>query len=197
VLARFQDDETDIFHTYDYERNISVSTNAHALEALNLMADYPNRDRVKEHVIVALLDNREQNTYWVDKWHASPYYPTAHALVALLQEGPHIVYACRAAIDWLLHTQRDDGSWGFFGRGTKEETAYALLALLHYNRLEPVDPDILHRGVDFLVRSRQESKTTYPELWLAKSIYAPYSIIESAILATLIRYTETFGQRIP
>ena len=35
---------------------------------------------------------------------------------------------------------------------------------------------------------------TYPELWLAKSIYAPYDIIRSAILATLILYEETFGR---
>jgi halimadienyl-diphosphate synthase len=196
VLGHFQDDEAGIFHTYEYERNVSVTTNVHALEALHLMADYPSRDKVREQIIVALLDNREQNTYWIDKWHASPYYPTAHALLALLREGPHIVYACRAAIDWMLHTQREDGSWGFFGRGTREETAYALTALLHYHRLESIDEDILHRGAAYLARHHQESEATYPELWLAKSIYAPCSIVESAVLAALILYNDTLGRAI-
>jgi halimadienyl-diphosphate synthase len=195
VLSYFQDPKTDIFHTYNYERNISVSTNAHALETLRLMDHYPDRKRVREQIIVALLDNREHSTYWVDKWHASPYYPTAHVLVALLREASHIVYACRPTIDWLVHTQHQDGSWGFFGRGTREETAHALTALLHYRRVRDIDESVLHRGADYLA-SRRADAEPYPELWLAKSIYTPRDIVESAVLASLILYEQMLGRSV-
>jgi halimadienyl-diphosphate synthase len=194
ILAHFENKETRVFRTYAYERNVSVSTNIHAFDALRLMPDYPDANEVKRHIILALLDNRVYNMYWIDKWHASPFYATAHALVGLLKEGTYLVRACHHTIDWLLHTQHEDGSWGFFQQGTAEETAYVLTALLHYSRYEPVDPDILRRGMAYLLKAPYEPASTYPELWLAKSIYAPYDIVRAAILATLILYEETFGR---
>ncbi len=194
ILAHFENQETHIFRTYHYERNVSVSTNTHALDALNLMPEYPNQAEVKKHVIIALLNNRQYHIYWTDKWHGSPYYASAHALVGLLQEGSHLIHECRHTVDWIIHNQHDDGSWGFYHHGTIEETAYALMALLHYHRYRPVNVDVLHRGAACLARMHQANDATYPELWLAKSIYAPYDIIRSAILATLILYEETFGR---
>jgi halimadienyl-diphosphate synthase len=194
VLAHFEDKETRIFRTYNYERNISVSTNIHAFDALKLMPNYPNAKEVRLQIIIALLDSRQYDLYWTDKWHASPYYATSHALVGLLNGETFLVQACHHTIDWLIHTQRQDGSWGFYQQGTAEETAYVLTALLHYNRYERVDPDILHRGADYLVRTYQGAGSTYPELWLAKTIYAPCDIVRSAILAALILYSETFGR---
>lgn len=195
ILTNFENQETQVFRTYDYERNVSVSTNIHALHALTLLPDYPNRNEIKKQVIITLLDNRKYNIYWVDKWHASPYYVTAHALIGLLEEKKsYLVHECRHTIDWILHNQNNDGSWGFYQHGTSEETAYALTALLHYHRYEPVDPDILHRGAAFLAHTHRGDDSTYPELWLAKSIYAPYDIVRSAILTALILYEETFGR---
>jgi len=192
-LARFEDKKRRVFRTWDYERNVSVSTNVHALEALNLMPDYPNRRRVQEQVTLMLLDNRKYNIYWIDKWHASPYYATAHALVALLKGRPHVAHTCRHTVDWVIHTQRDDGSWGFFEYGTPEETAYALTTLLHYNRYEPVDPNVLHRGAAYLARAYQGSDSIYPEFWIAKCLFLPCDVVRSAILAALILYGETFN----
>lgn len=131
--------------------------------------------------------------YWTDKWHASPYYATAHALVALLREGDYLAHACRHTVNWLLHTQRKDGSWGFFGKGTAEETAYVLTALLHYNRYEAIDPGILHQGADYLMHTYSSTNSSYPALWIAKCLYAPYEIIRSAILAAIILYNNTLG----
>jgi halimadienyl-diphosphate synthase len=193
VLAQFEDRKTHIFRTYEYERNASVGTNVHALEALNLMPDYPDRQLVREQIILMLLDNRTFKTYWIDKWHTSPYYGTAHVLVGLLREEACLVSACRHTVDWLLHTQREDGSWGFFWQGTAEETAYALIALLHYNRYEPVDPDILHRGAAYLERMYRGADSSYPELWIGKCLYVPHDVVRSAILAALILYDETRG----
>ena len=194
VLKQFENKETGTFRTYRYERNASISTNVHALEALNLMPDYPDRRRVQEEIIIMLLDNRTFNMYWTDKWHTSPYYATAHALVALLREGEYLAHACRHTIDWLLHTQRDDGSWGFFEDGTAEETAYVLTALLHYYQHEQIDPQPLHRGATYLTRTHDEGGSAYPALWIEKCLYAPYDIVRSAILAALILYRETFGR---
>ena len=122
ILAQFEDREKHIFRTYHYERNPSISTNIHALDALQLLPDYPNHDEVKEQIILMLLERRMYKMYWVDKWHASPYYATAHALLALLQEGEYLANTCSLTVDWILHTQKEDGSWGFFEQGTVEET---------------------------------------------------------------------------
>lgn len=192
VLNRFEDKETQTFRTYNYERNASIGTNVHVLEALSLMPSYPDRREVQEKIILMLLNNRVFNTYWIDKWHASPYYATAHALVGLLREGKYLVHACSHTVDWLLHTQREDGSWGFFENGTAEETAYTLTALLYYNRYETIDQDILDQAVRYLTQAYHKTTSScYPVLWIDKCLYAPYDIIRSAILAALILYSNS------
>jgi halimadienyl-diphosphate synthase len=197
VLARFEDQKTHIFRTYDYERNPSVGTNVHALEALHLLPEYPNRREVQEQIVLMLLDKRVYELYWLDKWHTSPYYATTHAIVALLAEGHYLEHACQTSIDWLLHTQNDDGSWGYFQMGTVEETAYALTALLHYNRHHAVNQDVLHRGVDYLARQHDGPGPQYPELWIGKDLYVPYDVVRAAVLSALILYEDTFGRAAP
>jgi halimadienyl-diphosphate synthase len=192
ILARFEGEDSKGFRTYPYERNPSVGTNAHALEALQVLPDYPDAEAAREKLIVNLLDSRMFNTYWVDKWHASPYYATAHALISLMQEGDYVVRACHHTVDWLLHTQRDDGSWGFFEHGTAEETAFVLTALLHYHQLHPLDLETLQRSAAYLAQA-YEDKETYPALWIDKCLYAPYNIIRASILAALILYQERVG----
>jgi len=194
VLAQFQDKEKQIFRTYHYERNASVSTNVHALEALRLMPNYPNQQDVRENITLMLLNKRTFKMYWTDKWHTSPYYTSAHALVGLLKEGSFVVSACQYTLDWLLHTQRPDGSWGFFENGTAEETAYALTALLHFSQYKPIDPDVLHRGAAYLEQAYQEKDiSSHPALWIEKCLYIPYDIVRSAILTALILYHRTFN----
>ncbi|MCD4739526.1 MAG: hypothetical protein K8R89_09765 [Anaerolineae bacterium] len=192
ILIQFEATENHVFQTYNYERNVSVGTNVHALEAINLIPNYPNLEQLKKHIAIMLLNQRKYNMYWIDKWHASPYYATAHALVALTKEALYLAHACKDTLDWLLHTQRQDGSWGFFTRGTLEETAYVLNALLHYHQIEPIDPDVLHRGATYLMRTYRTDKFNYPSLWIAKPLYTPYDIIKSAALSALILYNKTF-----
>jgi halimadienyl-diphosphate synthase len=192
ILAQFESQAGEAFRTYNYERNASTGTNVHALEALQVMPDYPNNQDMREKVIVTLLDNRVFNTYWVDKWHASPYYATSHALVGLLPEGDFITEACRHTVDWLLHTQRDDGSWGFFDDGTAEETAFVLTALLHYHRYHPIDLESLQRAAVYLAHM-YDTGERYPALWIDKCLYAPHNIIRSSILAALILYEDTLS----
>lgn len=191
ILNLFEDPEKRIFRTYDYERNVSVGTNVHALETLALMPDYPDSRQVREQIVIMLLNSRVLNMYWIDKWHASPYYGTLHALIGLIYEGSYLVNACRDTVEWLIHNQRDDGSWGFFEQSTAEETAYALIALLHYHRYEKINPDVLHRGSEYLKSTYAGANSTYPELWIGKCLYAPYDVVRAAILAALILYEET------
>ena len=193
VLHRFEDRETRIFRTFEFERNASVSTNAHALEALALMPSYPDRQEVWDRVVTMLLAARKYQSYWIDKWHASPYYATSHVLISLLRSNEPLVSECLGSLDWLIHMQRSDGSWGYFDRGTAEETAYALLALLHYHRrFNMEDADVLRRGTAYLWRAF-ESKVAHPDLWIAKSLFAPEGVVRSAILAALLLSQETFG----
>jgi halimadienyl-diphosphate synthase len=193
ILHHFEEPKTHTFRTFTFERNASVTTNAHALEALSFMPDYPNRDEVRSRILAMLLADRRYESYWIDKWHASPYYATAHVLIALINHGTEAVVShCTSSTDWLLHTQRDDGSWGYFNRGTAEETAYALLALLHYHRqVAPVDRTILKKGAFYLYREMQTKNTVYPEMWISKTLSASNSIIEAAILAAINLYQNT------
>ncbi len=194
VLRFFEEPKTRIFRTFAFERNMSVGTNIHALEALAVIPDYPDRRQVWENIVATLLDHQLYQTYWIDKWHASPFYVTSHALVALTQMGEHQLVVHSQVVGWLLHTQRSDGSWGYFDRGTAEETAYALLALLHYHRyIAPINTDVLRRGAAYLYRA-WETETTYPELWIAKTLFTPDDIIRAAILAALALYAQMFGR---
>jgi len=193
VLQHFEDPESRIFRTFRFERNASVSTNAHALEALALMPDYPDRQEVWDRVVTMLLASRKYQSYWIDKWHASPLYATSHVLISLLQSKEPLVSECLGSLDWLVHLQRDDGSWGFFGCGTAEETAYALLTLLHYHRqFNLVDRQVLRRGAAFLWRTPGRNRAL-PDLWIAKSLFAPEGVVRAAILAAMQLYLDTFG----
>jgi halimadienyl-diphosphate synthase len=193
VLHHFEDPESRIFRTFRFERNASVSTNAHALEALALMPDYPDRQEVWDRVVTMLLASRKYQSYWIDKWHASPLYATSHVLISLLQSKEPLVSECLGSLDWLVHLQRDDGSWGFVGFGTAEETAYALLTLVHYHRqFGLVDREVLKKGAASLWRTYEWNRAL-PDLWIAKSLFAPEGVVRAAILGAMQLYQDTFG----
>lgn len=193
ILHRFEDPETRIFRTFRFERNASVSTNAHALEALALMPEYPDRQEVWDRVVTLLLASRRYQSYWIDKWHASPYYATSHVLISLLHSDEPLVSECIGSVEWLVHMQRSDGSWGHFSRGTAEETSYALLALLHYHRrFNTVNVKVLRRGAAYLWQA-SETDLAFPDLWIAKSLFAPEGVIKAANLAAMLLFQDTFG----
>ncbi|CAG0936743.1 Type B diterpene cyclase [Thermoflexales bacterium] len=194
VLAGFQDDKTLLFRTYAFERNSSISTNVHALEALHYLPQFPERAATRDAILTALMAQLTYNLYWIDKWNASPYYATSHALVALLMEGMTSVLAHFPCIDWLLHTQRPNGAWGFFQISTAEETAYALVALLHYHRRYHLrELDVVHRAADYLAAHVGDPVEKYPPLYIGKVLYAPYDVVRATILGALILYEDTVG----
>lgn len=195
VLVRFEDREQQVFRTYNYERNASVGTNIHALEAISLLPEYPEKQESHDRIVAFLMAHRVFDTYWVDKWHASPYYGTMHTLIGISKAAPEMLGECRRAVEWIVHTQREDGSWGYFEQGTVEETAYALTTLLQCRQHFSIDDRQLHQGAAYLYREMVEGDENYlyPPLWIGKPLYEPHDVIRASVLAALLLYEEIFG----
>jgi halimadienyl-diphosphate synthase len=167
--------------TFPLERDASVSTNAHVLEVLSTCPPFPRQHLIRQKVIRFLCDARVEGGYWVDKWHSSPFYATAHALFALTAPAPD---ACRPALRWLQETQRPDGSWGWFGAGTAEETAYAVQAWMTApEKLKEGLHVDLDRAEAFLNESAEQPPIP---MWVAKTLFVPTAVVESAILSARI-----------
>lgn len=200
ALARCGDDrglealsayETDThFVTWHGERTASTSANAHVLDALgeqvirspSLAGRYLRRiDKVTSW----LVDQQAADGSWLDKWHASPYYATACCAVSLHRygSGPQVALAVAKARDWVLGTQRTDGSWGRW-EGTPEETAYAMqILLLTAGGAENVVPWAAARGCSYLRATF--GRVPHPPLWHDKDLYVPAAIIQAEVLAAL------------
>jgi halimadienyl-diphosphate synthase len=188
-LISYERDEH--FAVFNHERDPSISANLHILEALETL---PERDRarVRDKILSYVLGERHYGCYWSDKWHASVYYPTSQALIALL---PYAADRMDETLHWIFSTQRPDGSWGQYG-ATAEETALVLLALLLYHRdARSLPQEPLHRAARYLLANENSFKNDYPELWIAKVLFAPTFVIRSIILAALKLYDDTFGER--
>jgi halimadienyl-diphosphate synthase len=169
------------FFTFPLERDPSVTANAHVLEVLQAVPPFPRQHVIQQKVIKYLRDARVDGDHWVDKWHGSPFYATAHAVFALLASAPDL---CQPAFSWLKKTQREDGSWGWFDRGTPEETAYAVQALM----LAPAEFKAgmtggLRRAAEYLNETEGEPVTP---MWVGKTLYGPTQVIRSAVLSAQI-----------
>jgi halimadienyl-diphosphate synthase len=167
------------FRCYMIEANPSISVNIHVLGALRSVGfanDHPSILKI----LAFLKKNRIAGSYWYDKWHTSPHYTTAHAVMSLTGLEDHL--AQRAA-NWILYSQNADGSWGNY-LPTAEETAYAIHALVHGRRHGfdiPSEP--IQRAAAWLA---EHAEPPYPNLWIGKSLYCPVNIVRSAILSALL-----------
>ncbi|WP_131739955.1 prenyltransferase/squalene oxidase repeat-containing protein [Actinomadura roseirufa] len=172
------------FFTYPGERDGSVTPNARVLEALALCpAGYV---RPMGKIVDFLLETRREDAWWYDKWHASPYYATAQVTSALMSATPLLLDATslEPTLSWLLGTRRPDGSWGWYGRGTPEETAYAVLNLdLFARRGARVPAPVWSAAYRYL---RAHLDGPYPELWVGRSCYTPHDVASSAVLAATV-----------
>ncbi len=166
------------FECFALEVNPSVSTNIHAVDALRsagLKADHPTIQKIIRFLLGARIDD----VFWFDKWHASPYYTTAHAVIAFANYSNDLA---APAVDWILKTQNKDGSWGHYF-SSAEETAYCLQALSIWNRSGGQSPaNALKQGADWL---RDHAEPPYPPLWLGKCLYSPELVVRSAVLSAL------------
>lgn len=176
-------EEEEYYRCYHLEANPSVSANVHVLSALREAGFGP------EHPSVAKVTRFLQRTqpawpFWFDKWHASPYYPTSHAIIASAGYQEELT---AQAVEWILNTQRADGSWGFY-LPTAEETAYCLQSLATWKRWgHPVPAEVFRRGAAWLA---DHAEGPYPPLWIGKCLYCPELVVRSAVLSALIMAEE-------
>ncbi|WP_371687371.1 prenyltransferase/squalene oxidase repeat-containing protein [Micromonospora sp. KC723] len=179
----------DGFCTWPGEDGFSVTTNAHVLDAFGhhvRSSPEPARRYVTaiDRLTVTLREHQMPDGQWQDRWHASPYYATMCCTLALGDFGrsPLAVEAVARAVDWVLSSQRPDGSWGRWG-GTAEETAYALHVLLTARPGAAGVGAALRRGYTFLLGAAGQKPD--PPLWYGKELYHPAAIVRAAVLAAL------------
>jgi halimadienyl-diphosphate synthase len=171
-------EEKDWFRCFDLEHDPSISANIHILSALQ-QAGYKKNHPSISKILRFLQKKRSDNGYWEDKWHISPYYTTAHAIIACAGYANEIV---SDAVAWLINKQKPDGSWGLFD-STSEETAYALQALwLWDQRAEHIPKECLYKSKTWL-EDHQEHE--YNPLWIGKCLYSPRLVIDSAVITAL------------
>jgi halimadienyl-diphosphate synthase len=189
VLALYE--TPDWFQTFVFERNPSVTTNAHVLFAIKQYGASAERRRMIVKTVQYLEQSSIGQQYWYDKWHASPYYASCCCICAL--SGVSIERA-RQAVQWVLSEQHEDGSWGASG-GTKEETAWAIRALAEVSVKDPVaralSLEALDRGTTYLWERFGDLQ--YQALWIGKSLYTPHHIVRAAVIGALARAMAILG----
>lgn len=176
-----QFERKDCFTCFHYERDSSISANIHVLEALRGIDDEAT-EKVRKWLSNSQIDNR----YWIDKWHVSPYYPTSHAVIALSGVDHELAMS---ATQWIIDTQRADGGWGYYNRSTAEETAYCLQALSIYSlKVKPIDRNVIEKAKRCLLTFDFDNQM--PDMWIARCLYTPIRIVESAIYSALTLATD-------
>ena len=169
----------DYFRCYNLEITPSIGANVHMLGALRnagLGIDHPSITKITEF----LRQARRGNSYWLDKWHTSPYYITSHAIISLkgVDDG-----LCRDAVEWILDTRNENGAWGYYGQPTAEETAYCIQALKLWEKYGGKIPAGVVEGSEAWLSDHVEPP--YPPLWISKALYCPELVVRTTILCAL------------
>lgn len=183
VFAAFEG--VDYFHCYPGEHDPSMSVNLRTLAALQqLKAPDARVEGWIDKTIGMLRRFDATGNFWVDKWHASPYYL---ACITVQFLGGIADDLTKPRLNWIRRTQRPDGGWGFFGHSTPEETAYCMHALLFWDRnIDRTDRSAIDAAANYLA-SHVNDKTFTP-LWIGKCLYMPRHLVRAAILSALYSY---------
>ncbi|MEX2430938.1 MAG: prenyltransferase/squalene oxidase repeat-containing protein, partial [Dehalococcoidia bacterium] len=198
VLERFVT-KAGHFASFPFERHSSVGVNLHVLHAMLRVPGFTERDATVRRLLEYVRDERSHGLYWHDKWHASPYYATSHALciLELLPRELARLINCEleSAREWLRNTQNGDGSWGFYGQSTLEETAYAVLGLAApYPNIPAGDLERCRAGMEN-IQARITAAgglcdALLPPLWIDKCLYTPTLVAKAAVHAAMVRTAE-------
>ncbi|MGT0251503.1 hypothetical protein [Burkholderia pyrrocinia] len=169
-----------VFATCPGERNPSLSTTAHAMHALRLQQE-PHR------ATAYLMAHRGTDGLWRgDKWHASPFYLTCHA-VAALDQGDVERYGPRTLEGVLTH-QHASGGWTSTGTPSFEETAYAVLTIDRLCSRGPVPPaacEGLLRAFRWMLDTYRSPAKPTPALWIGKELFCPTRVVRAVELTGL------------
>lgn len=155
VLRRFECDTH--FCTWPGEDGVSISVNAHVLEAFGIHRDRSTVTKI-HHWLVA---QQQSDGSWHDRWHRSPFYATFCATQALATYTTERAALTRAA-RWAAEQHPT----------TREEAAYAIQT----SRLARCRP--APQALETL-----ESNGAQPALWVDKDLYHPTAIVRAAELA--------------
>lgn len=172
-------EERDYFRCFAFEANPSVSANIHVLGALKA-AGHDKLHPSVQKILSFLRSKQDANGALFDKWHASPYYGTSHTIILGSTYDKEL---CQKGVDWLINTQKLNGSWGFY-TSSAEETAYAIQALITWrNNGGEVPHQVIEAGHRWL---KEHSEPPYPPLWIGKALYCPVFVVKAAILSALL-----------
>jgi hypothetical protein len=174
-------EEADCFRCFHSEAGVSYSTNLHVLIALGEAGLDGKHPSVKK-----VLNFLEQQTqpFLRDKWHSSPYYATSRLAIACAKYHPELT---QKTIDWMIKTQRKDGSWGYYV-STAEETGFCLQALCVWQKLTAKVPtDVIKKGRQWL---EMNFDGPYQSLWLGKALYAPELVVRATVLGAMAQARE-------
>jgi len=172
-------EEKEWFRCYHLEVNPSIDVNIHFLGTLSQIGYEISHPSIKK-IINFLRSSQNKSGYWFDKWHVSPYYTTSHAVMACLKYDEKM---SERAVNWILDTQKSDGSWGFYDFPTAEESAYCIQALHMWQSYgKKGNKDTMKKAKNWLVENYQ---LPHPPLWMDKSLYSPEVVVQSVILSAL------------
>jgi squalene-hopene/tetraprenyl-beta-curcumene cyclase len=138
--------------------------------------------------VAYLWDEQEDDGSWYGRWGTNYIYGTWSVLCALNAAGEDLQHpGFRKAVEYLVSTQRDDGGWGEDGisyydghhgegpNSTASQTAWAVLGLMAAGE---VDHPAVQRGIDFLMRTRQDTglwhEDTYTAVGFPRVFYLRY-----------------------
>lgn len=184
VFAQFEEETH--FRCFPKEADPSLSAQVRLVSALRMTPEYPYAEAWIEKVLAMLRHKDRNGDFLFDKWHSSPYYLTCITVEALTGLADDLVLP---RIKWLLANQRNDGGWGYYGMSTPEETAYALMALLWWDRhVREVEPMHIEAGWKYL--STHYNTQYLTPLWLGKCLYTPTYVVRAALLAAVYAYLQ-------
>ncbi len=196
-------EEGKYFKTYHHEKDASVSANVHALQAIleSKKAKKSEKSEMWDNIISlfenkAIKDNPD-SAYWTDKWMSSPIYTAEGVIYTIIKyqdEYPNRKTDIHhKAVNWLLTKQVQSGGFQTYPEygATMEETAYALIALVHYldyykNQEIFTNVDLLQKvlvsiqkGFAYLEKNKEHLMDidAHPPLWTCKALFSPYKIV--------------------
>lgn len=171
-------EETDHFRCFPLETSFSTDVNIHVVAALRAAGMEPDHPSILK-ALRFIRQTRIDNALWLDKWHVSPFYTTAHVVICCAGMDDRL---CAESVNWILGQQIVDGSWGYY-RKTAEETAFCLQALCFWRkRGGDVRAGAIEMGKRWL---EEHAEGPYPPLWIGKSLYCPDLLVRAAICSAL------------
>ena len=180
IEAILKYEEEKYFRCFALEANPSISANIHVLGALQSAKFSRNHHSIQK--VIGFLENAcFSEGYWLDKWHASPYYATSHAIIIGRKYNEPMF---ERAVNWILRTQNSNGSWGYYSASTAEESAYCLQAISVWNKeFNTIPKEKIILGYSWLRKKLDDLDQT--PLWIGKGLYCPELVVKATIVSAL------------